>query len=235
MTDFSKRSEDIEIMDDLTSSGQIIDQTLRELEFINKWLGGNEVTINALDKLRHKVRLPEKLVIADLGCGGGDMLKLVNQWAVRNKITVELIGIDANPNIVAYAHSHVPLKNVKFKSLDIFSDEFKAMKFDVVMATLFFHHFTHDQLTGFFRQLKNQVSTAIIINDIHRHPLAFHSIGLLTRAFSKSSMVVHDAPLSVLRAFSKSELEDIFRDAGYSSYSLVWKWAFRWQTILYCN
>jgi 2-polyprenyl-3-methyl-5-hydroxy-6-metoxy-1,4-benzoquinol methylase len=233
MADFSKRSEDIEIMDDLTSSGEIIDQTLRELEVINKWLGGNAVTLNALAKLKRKAKLPEKLIIADLGCGGGDMLNLVSQWAERNKIAVELIGIDANPNIVEYARKHVPLKNVQFKALDIFSEEFRAMKFDVVMATLFFHHFTHDHLTEVFRQLKNQVNIAVIINDIHRHPLAFYSIGLLTRTFSKSSMVIHDAPLSVLRAFSKSELEKIFQDAGFSSYSLKWKWAFRWQAILY--
>ena len=51
MPDFSQRSAHIEIMDDLTSSGPVIDQTLYELEVINKWLGGNAVTLNGLEKL----------------------------------------------------------------------------------------------------------------------------------------------------------------------------------------
>jgi 2-polyprenyl-3-methyl-5-hydroxy-6-metoxy-1,4-benzoquinol methylase len=233
MTNFSQRSADVEIMDDLNSSGEIIDQTLRELEFINKWLGGNAVTLNALDQLKRKNKLRGTLRIADLGCGGGDMLHLINAWATQNNMNVELIGIDANPNIIQYARKHVPLRNVEFVTMDIFSEKFKAMKFDIVMATLFFHHFTEDELTAFFRQLRSQVTTAVVINDIHRHPLAFHSIRMLTRAFSRSSMVIHDAPLSVLRAFKKVELERIFHKAGFDSYSLRWKWAFRWQAILY--
>ena len=42
MPDFSKRSNDEEIMDDLNCAGHVLDQTLRELEIINKWLGGNQ-------------------------------------------------------------------------------------------------------------------------------------------------------------------------------------------------
>ena len=47
------------------------------------------------------------------------------------------------------------------------------------------------------------------INDLHRHPLAYHSIRILTSLFSKSYLVKNDAPLSVLRGFKKKELEDL--------------------------
>lgn len=70
------------------------------------------------------------------------------------------------------------------------------------------------------------------MNDIHRHPLAYHSIKLLTDLFSQSAMVKFDAPLSVLRAFSKNELNDILQRAGITDFSLNWKWAFRWQLII---
>jgi hypothetical protein len=36
----SGRSYEEELMDDLEDSGEVIPQTLRELETINKWLGG---------------------------------------------------------------------------------------------------------------------------------------------------------------------------------------------------
>ncbi|MDQ2657524.1 MAG: SAM-dependent methyltransferase, partial [Bacteroidota bacterium] len=67
---------------------------------------------------------------------------------------------------------------------------------------------------------------------IHRHWLAYYSIKWLTRMFSKSAMVRHDAPLSVHRAFRKSELEEILRRAGLVDYKIKWRWAFRWQVIV---
>jgi hypothetical protein len=46
-------------------------------------------------------------------------------------------------------------------------------------------------------------------------------------------MVKHDGPLSVLRGFKKSELIGVLQKAGIESYSLKWKWAFRWQLIIH--
>lgn len=232
MAEFASRSLQIEEMDDLNCSGAVVDQTLRELEFINKWLGGNEVTISALDRLLPG-REPGSISIADLGCGGGDMLKLVNDWATRKNREVELTGIDANPNIIGFAERNLSsLKNARFYALNIFSDEFKQFKFDVVIGTLFFHHFTQAELIEFFRSLKQQVKKGIIINDIHRHPLAYYSIKWLTKSFSKSPMVVSDAPLSVLRAFKKREIVEVLKAAGFSEYSISWRWAFRWQVVI---
>lgn len=45
-------------------------------------------------------------------------------------------------------------------------------------------------------------------------------------------MVKFDAPLSVLRAFTKNEWITILKEAGIKDYSLRWKWAFRWQLII---
>ena len=149
--DLSRRSYETEIMDDLSSQGVIITQTLRELEFINKWLGGNAVTLGALNKIRARLGNGSPVTIADLGCGGGDMLRIVNSWAVRNGIRVNLVGIDANPNIVEYARKNLSdLPNVTFLHADVFSAEFAQMRFDVVIGTLFFHHFTQQQLIQFF-------------------------------------------------------------------------------------
>lgn len=233
MPDFSQRSAHIEIMDDLTSSGPVIDQTLYELEVINKWLGGNAVTLNGLEKLLKRNSFKHTITIADLGCGGGDMLRLINNWATKRNISVDLIGFDANSNIIDYANKNVRSPNIHFRSLDIFSDEFNQLQFDVVIGTLFFHHFSKEALVQFFKQLRNQVKVGIIINDIHRHPIAYYSIAILTRLFSRSPMVIHDAPLSVVRAFTKAELENIFQEAGYKKYSIHWKWAFRWEVVLY--
>lgn len=232
MPDFSQRSETVEIMDDLNCSGAIVDQTLAELEFINKWLGGNSVTLNGLNRILNSCS-SDSLKIADLGCGGGDMLMLVRDTLKKNNVKATLTGIDANPNIVAYAKKNAAAyAEINFKVLDVLSDQFRRESFDIVFATLFFHHFTRQQLIGLFKHLTNTTRCGVVINDLHRHPLAYYSIKFLTRTFSKSPMVVNDAPLSVHRGFTRAELEEILNAAGISSFSLKWKWAFRWQLII---
>jgi 2-polyprenyl-3-methyl-5-hydroxy-6-metoxy-1,4-benzoquinol methylase len=232
MPSFKIRSLEIEIMDNLDCNGEVVDQTLRELEIINRLLGGNSVTLDGIKKLlKHKIQ--HQLSIADLGCGGGDIVKLVADWGMKHKLRFFLTGIDANPNIVAFAKRNSEgYPNVSFQAINIFSDEFKEKKYDIVLATLFTHHFTNNELIELLKSLKQQASIGIVVNDIHRHWLAYYSIKIITHLFSKSKMVKFDAPLSVLRAFTRNELESILESSGIKDYSLQWRWAFRWQLII---
>jgi 2-polyprenyl-3-methyl-5-hydroxy-6-metoxy-1,4-benzoquinol methylase len=234
---FSKRSTEQEIMDDLHCKGDVVNQTLKELDIINSWLGGNNVTLNAFKKCLDKVdtkKFQPPLRIADLGCGSGDLLKLIAQQTKKKNIPVKLKGIDANQYIINYARKNTSqFPEIIFQTQDVLSDEFKKEKFDIVNCTLFCHHFDDTILSILLKNLRQQTSTAIIINDIHRHWFAYHSIKILTSVFSKSEMVKFDAKLSVLRAFKKEELEKIIKEAGFTKYSIKWKWAFRYEAILY--
>ena len=229
--DLSQRSPDIEIMDDLSCSGEVVHQTLRELDVINTWLGGNAVTLEGAKRMLppsgHHMR------VADLGCGSGDMLRRLSRLARARGIRAELTGIDANPHIIEFARAHSQdFADIQFEAINIFSEDFKKRDFDLIIATLFFHHFSNEQLINLFRQLKKQAKAGIIVNDIHRHALAYYSIKWLTHLFSKSAMVRFDAPLSVRRSFTRAELEYVMEQAGITTYELRWKWAFRWQLII---
>lgn len=232
MSLFSVRSDKEEIMDDLECSGEVVYQTLRELEFINKWLGGNQVTLGGLDHLIPKKEFSDKLTVADLGCGSGEMLKLVHNH-LNPPFDLQLLGIDANPHIISYAEKNCENINaISFKTANILDASFQQEKYDIIIATLFLHHFTNNQLIEIFHALRKQARIGIVVNDLHRHPLAYYSIKFLTNLFSKSAMVKYDAPLSVLRGFRKNELVEILREAGITNYSLRWRWAFRWQIII---
>lgn len=219
------------MMDDLACSGPVVRQTLHELDVINAWLGGNRVTIDGVRRLV-KGLPPRSLTVADLGCGGGTMAALLRS-AFRDAVhPLVVTGIDANPNIVNVAIERHG-EGIQFAALDIFSDAFRQLKFDIVTATLFFHHFTTPQLSEFIRQLLSQAAVGIVINDIHRHWLSYHSIRILTKLFSRSPMVRHDAPVSVLRAFSRQDLQDMLAAADVRTYTIRWRWAFRWQVVIY--
>jgi 2-polyprenyl-3-methyl-5-hydroxy-6-metoxy-1,4-benzoquinol methylase len=231
--DFTRRSAFVEIMDDLACDGEVVFQTLKELDVINQWLGGNAVTLNALKKSWDAIPKEYSITIADLGCGSGELLRIISKLADRENRKVKLIGFDANPNIVEYARTHSNgFGNIAFETVNVFSKEFQKQKFDFVLATLFMHHFNETELVTLFSTLREQTQSTIIINDIHRHPLAYYSIQGLTKMFSRSAMVKFDAPLSVLRAFKKTEWIEVMRKSGIDNYQLKWKWAFRWQLII---
>jgi 2-polyprenyl-3-methyl-5-hydroxy-6-metoxy-1,4-benzoquinol methylase len=218
-------------MDDLECHGEVVDQTLRELEVINRLLGGDYVTITGVAELIRKSG-KNIFTIADLGCGGGDLAMKMIKWGKKKGVRLNVVGIDANPHIIDYARRQYD--QVSFEAMNIFSQDFKNRKYDILTATLFIHHFDDDQLVELLSSMKSQARTGVVVNDIHRHAFSYHSIKWLTRFFSKSAMVKFDAPLSVRRAFKKKELMEILERAGISNYSLRWKWAFRWQLVVRC-
>ena len=235
---FKQRSAEPELMDDLNLSGEALRRNLDELEIINHWLGGNKVVTDALAKILRKTpainTANQTLQIADIGCGGGDILRVVARWAQRRQLKVALTGIDANDFMVNYARQKCgPYPNITVVQENIYGPDFQKRRFDIIICSLFCHHFTSVELITMWEQLYRQANHAVIINDLHRHPLAYYSIKWITKLFSGSYLVKNDAPLSVLRAFQKAELEEILNKCNISKYSLGWQWAFRWQLIMY--
>jgi 2-polyprenyl-3-methyl-5-hydroxy-6-metoxy-1,4-benzoquinol methylase len=227
------RSNQPELMDDLSLSGDELRKNLRELEVINNWLGGHKVVLDALNKstLNYK---NQHLTIADIGCGGGDTLTSIANWAQRKSINVQLTGIDANDFMVQYARQHCQhYSNITIAQHNVFSEAFALQEYDIIVCSLFCHHFTDEQLIRLFGQLYQQARVAVIINDLHRHWFAYYSIKYITKLFSGSRLVQHDAPLSVWRAFKRPELEKLLQQASIENYSLQWMWAFRWQLVLH--
>ncbi|MBC5774299.1 methyltransferase domain-containing protein [Pontibacter sp. KCTC 32443] len=227
------RSNQPELMDDLTLAGDELRKNLRELEVINNWLGGHKVVLDALDKLTINYK-NESVTIADIGCGGGDTLTTIANWARRRSINAQLTGIDANDFMVQYARQHCQnYNNITITQHNVFSEAFARQEYDIIVCSLFCHHFTDEQLVALFSQLHRQARVAVIINDLHRHWFAYYSIKYITKLFSGSYLVQNDAPLSVWRAFKRNELAQLVTQAGITNYSLRWMWAFRWQLVLH--
>jgi SAM-dependent methyltransferase len=230
MHDFAERSLLPEKMDQPGVSADETRQALRELEIINKLLGGYHVILNALEKIKWD---NEPLSIIDLGCGGGDMLRAIADWAKKNSKKVNLVGVDWNPVMTEYAREHsANYPNIEFKTMNVFDDELINLKAGITMNSLFCHHFDNAQLTELIKRMYMLASRAVIINDLHRHWFAYYSIKAITALFSKTYLVKYDGPLSVVRSLTREEWQNILSSAGISNYDLRWMWAWRWQLII---
>lgn len=233
MPSLNERSYQAELIDDLNLSNDALRQNLEELATINKWLGGNEVTLSGLGKILVEASLSEKtLRIADIGCGGGDMLKLMANWLKKSPFKADFVGIDANQFMIDFAKKRtISQANISYIKEDAFSDKLKDLNLDIATMTLFCHHFTENQLIELFTNLRKSCRIGLIINDLHRHWFAYYSISWLTAIFSKSYLVKNDARLSVWRGFHQNELIDILQKAGFEKFTIKWRWAFRWEIV----
>lgn len=204
-------------------------QNLRELDRINALLGGYNITFSALKKVIH----PEKAyTLIDIGCGGGDTLKRIQQWQLRKKLKLELIGIDLKPVCIEYATLNKARPDIQFICDDYRNMFQHVSQIDIIHACLFCHHLDERQLIELI-QFALKKNTVLIINDLERNNFAYWSIKILTALFSKSYLVKNDAPLSVARGFLKKEWLDIIKKAGAKHFSVKNKWAFRHEVIIY--
>jgi ubiquinone/menaquinone biosynthesis C-methylase UbiE len=225
MIRFSKRSCEKELLDREGIPFADIEQNMRELDFINTWLGGHRISVLGLKRLlggRRRIR------ICEIGCGGGDNLRVLSRYCLRRGIEAEVIGIDLNEHCIAVARDNWEGRNADWIHSDYREVVFERRRPDIIFSSLFCHHFTDGELVQMIRWMDRNAAAGWYVNDLHRHPIAYHSIRLMTKCWSRSYLVKNDAPLSVLRGFTRAEWKNILTQAGIGEYRLRWKWAFRW-------
>ena len=225
---FSFRSEGPELLDQPGIPAEDIQRNLYELSIINHQLGGHSITWQGF---LHLAKKQNQNLVCEIGCGGGDNLKAIEK-RLKGKLTgLSFIGIDINEDCIRVS------EKIKWKTpVEFIVSDYKNVRFenrpDIIFCSLFCHHFSQTELIRMFRWMGQNSRYGFFINDLHRHPFAYHSIRILTRLFSRSRLVKNDAPLSVLRGFKKKELVDLLHQAGISNYIIRWKWAFRWLVIV---
>ncbi|PWT95558.1 MAG: SAM-dependent methyltransferase [Bacteroidetes bacterium] len=233
--DFSQRSYQKELLDDDDIPFEDIRRNMYELDLINTYLGGHNITIQGIKSIIGDIAVFKAtnvpLRICEIGCGGGDNLIAIEKWCNKHGINVELIGIDIKKECIEYARSRISKENYKWIISDFRDVYFQNQRPSIIFSSLFCHHFTEVEVIEMLWWLKNNSAMGFFINDLHRHSFAYYSIKGITKFFSKSYLVKNDAPLSVLRGFSRSEWQAILEEAKVTNYKLLWKWAFRWLIV----
>lgn len=231
-SDFKYRTSEEEVMDDFYLKGEELRSTLRDLDKVNKWLGGNEITLNGIRKLL-STNSSEPIKILDVGCGNGSILREIADFGRKNGLKLELIGIDANEFAVNIARElSVDFPEISFRTLNIFSEAFENMKADIILCTLTLHHFKDEDVNYLIRLFLRNSRKGVVINDLERSPVAYHLFQLFCAVFIDNDIARKDGLISIRRGFKRKDLENYGRKLP-ALQEIQWKWAFRFQWILY--
>jgi 2-polyprenyl-3-methyl-5-hydroxy-6-metoxy-1,4-benzoquinol methylase len=197
---------------------------MQELNTINTLLGGHAITVKGIKQLIGNLK---EIHVCEIGSGGGDNLIAINKYCKQNNIKVHFAGIDIKQTCIDFAATKTALKQNTDWIVSDYEQVYFDSKPDIIFSSLFCHHFTDEQLVEQLQWMQANSKLGFFINDLERNCIAYYAIKIITQLFSTSYLVKNDAPLSVLRGFSKQEWVSLFTKAGIKQYSITWQWAFR--------
>src|SRR5690606_27892994 len=104
----------------------------------------------------------------------GEILFKCEQYAQKNKLNWNLVGIDINRNTIALAQDRAPqYSRVTFEVLDIFSNLFDKKTAYIFLFSLTLHHFSDSEIMSILDKANKQSNIGIVINDLQRSAIAY--------------------------------------------------------------
>lgn len=231
--DTTYRTNQEEYLDDFSLKGDALRDALDKIAAINQWLGGNRVTLDGIKTLLKNYPKDKVVSVVDVGCGNGDMCRAIADFGKKEGINFSILGVDANTDIIEHAQAcSRQYPTVSYANLDVFSDEFASLSYDIAVCTLTLHHFKNDEIMQVMRTLADQAAVGVVINDLERSALAYRLFQLVCFVFRLSALSRDDGLVSILRGFKRADLEHFSNQLGLTKYTINWRWAFRYQWII---
>jgi SAM-dependent methyltransferase len=200
--DFSRRAELSELPElmDEPCSREVMRACLCDLARVNRWFLAYRPVLTWLDSLGLRAN-SGPVRILDVGCGYGDGLRRIEQWATERNIPVELTGCDLNPDTIAIAAEASPATSrIKWIAADVFSNR-NQRPLDIVVSSLFTHHLSEPQIVHFLTWMESNAQAGWFINDLSRASIPYRLFKAFAKAANLHPFVQHDGPVSIARAF----------------------------------
>lgn len=214
--DFTERSTRTELMDTEAVGFEEFRACLVDLARVNRLTLAYRPTLAFFDRLlaTRRVHASRPLAIVDVGSGYGDMLRQIDAWAKRRGVAVSLTGIDLNPwSRRAASEATASERNIEWVTEDAFAYE-PPRPIDVVVSSLFTHHLSNALVIRFLAWMEASTRLGWFINDLHRHPVPYHSFRHFAKLARFHRFVQHDGPVSIARAFAPSDWKRLVAEAA---------------------
>ena len=213
-----------ELLDDDLGTPAQVAQSLRDLQRINKWFGGNRTTAALLRRIADACGC-RSLRLLEVGAGNGQVPIAARGRLAQHDIELRITLLDR-------VASHLPRNGVAAVAADAMQLPFRDGAFDVVAFNLVMHHFEPEALECVAREALRVCRVAVLINDVIRSPmhLALTYAGL---PLFRSPLTWHDAPASVRRAYTVAEMRSILSRTAARRVEITTHYLYRMGVLLW--
>jgi len=205
------RSSEPELLDALAPDPAALDDNLRDLSAVDRWLGGTALTWRSLRPMLLALPPAAPLTLLDVAAGGADAPRILAARARRHGYTLRPLASDRLHEVLLWARragAHFPL--IQHDALAI---PLANRAVDFVTCSLALHHFEPPAAAALLRELARVARRGVIVNDLRRGRLPY--LGARALALGPwHAMARHDGPLSVLRAYTLPEARALADAAG---------------------
>jgi len=226
-----RRSLEKEMMDLPDQPKQLLEEDLRNLRIINRYLGGYRGVMRGIAQLTGERKI-NGFSLLDAGTGSGDIPAAIARWARSRGVSMKIVALD--PEAITVMAAAVQTKGFPEISVvrgDAMAPPFPSSSFDFVLASQLLHHFSEEQIIAVLKTWSVIARQAIIVSDLIRHPVAYCGIRVITQLFTRNIMTLTDGPLSVKRAFTRAEWRELFRRAAIGPFQISSVFPYRMVTI----
>ena len=210
---FKTRSRKLERIDTGDYTPEEYELFLREIGFINRWLGDNR-TLGKLLFSEIEAKKIQEFSVLDVGAGSGEMLRAVARFARKTNRSAKLFGLELNARSAeAILEESVGFAEINSIRADALRLPFADKSFDYAICSLFTHHFSDENIVKILKEMNRVSRREIFVIDLHRHEMAYLFYNIFCFIFRISPLVRHDGLLSILRSFKPLELKTLAQKA----------------------
>ncbi len=209
----------VELLDGPLDDPAALVANLRDLARLNRVSGGIGLSRRAIAALGNPA------TILDVGTGGADIPIALLAAAARDRRRLTVTATDSRAEVLAAARAARPgIDRIAGLTLEIADGRglpYPDGAFDVAHASLVIHHLEPDEAVAFLCELRRVARNGIVINDLVRGRLAWIGTWLAVHTLATGRYTRHDGPLSVRRAYSRTELVGLLGAAGLTPVATI--------------
>jgi ubiquinone/menaquinone biosynthesis C-methylase UbiE len=211
----AQRSDQTEILDNPDCNLQDLKDNLEDIAKFNSFLRTRNAILKYIKAIIAIKGLTGKVKILDLCCGSADIPVFITDWARKAKKDIEILAVDISKDIISVACQEITeYPEIKAETGDAFNLSYGENSFQIVICSQAFHHFSNEDCIRLLKVMYGLCSDGIVINDLRRAWVNYYGAVFLSRAWNLNYMSRNDAPISVLRAFTKEEFSELGKAAG---------------------
>ncbi len=182
-------------------------RSLGDIRRINTYMGGAKPVCDAVWELLDDTK---NATILDIGTGNADILLRLKKQARQRGVRLNLIGLDINARHLQIARedtiNHV---NIELLGADAFNLPLRDQSVDVVISTLFLHHFRAPQIRALLNEFSRVARVGWTMHDQVRDALPLWFFRVARPVLARSYLTRYDAVASIYRAYTPDEMREI--------------------------
>jgi ubiquinone/menaquinone biosynthesis C-methylase UbiE len=218
--DVPPRIDEPELIDDAAQPYYDLRASMQDVRRANHYLGG---TIVATRQARSwlstlaatGINVARPITFLDVATGTGDIPERLVHEAQRAGVTVQIVGLDYSAPILQCARELLGTPaEIRLLRGDAFRLPFADASFDYVCCSLAFHHFRPEQCVEALREIERVARRGWLVNDLRRAWSAWLLIRAVMTVVGANRLTRHDAPASVLRAYTPHEFTAMAAQLG---------------------